>query len=442
MNEVKHQRLFLFESEAEINEAMNAYRDSVSFPDVCTVASIAKGRFLDGITTLYAITGAANAFTDCGIEQDKLERILELNALMCALATFKHLSSTQTEFRANSLTTDDKKTDRCYWINQIRSNDDGFYKTVLDTVIPSPGYQTCQFLKQIADFLIDNYIELDKDLVSWNSALNRAFTIAKNENTLPNTSNKAMLDANKAYADYYSCVVKLLQNMQRPADRLENAVLDYLIESIFHIRALSCCEKEIDLILKSVKYGSTSMGEVPQKCEPALFKLILRRTVPLVFAADSMSFRGSENFGCYIDFIKLTTILAYNAAVTGGNGSKVCEDACKLLQKCLSMPRYGTLISRAQYKNKARRDKGKSLIQRTEIAMHCFNVCGFGCYYAYEEVDLDTMNGKWLSQIYSEPLSVEINKADPPQYSASDLIVTPMHFDVEVENEGYESNLE
>lgn len=390
----------------------------------------AVGDYLYSMDQLYEATGAGASFANCGIDDPyKLRSILEFNALICVLTSFIFLSSKPTEIAAEKESDVNILHNPSYYINRVRGRkkEGRFcsFAECLELMVPKPGYAASGFLRPVINMILydeditspDRDVEpqtvcsdddggskptalkkrnLDKLLSEIHGALNTAFRYDDSEKR-ENKYVQIKRYLSRAYNVFYDRIEEIIQyalSLEKPyKDNVDNAVLEFIIESVFHIRALRCSKKDIETLISD---SSIKAREKASMADTAVNGLLTKRAVPLVFGTESMVFEQYGYLRNYVDFIVQLAILTYE----GATDEKTCPgfrsayaSAGQAIRNALKNKRFQEMLNtsvkhpfpdsapKGKKEETGAKKTGDVLLRMIDAAEFCFLRCGFGCYY-------------------------------------------------------------
>ncbi len=402
-------RLFMFNSEKELKEGLDWITGDHDFEDAKEDSLEA---LLKGVNTLYSRTGAHSIFALCkkwekdektGAKKLRLMKSLEassiikFNALVCALALFTWLSSKEKVIEDTMAEEEWVQNPEPYILAIRKCQREEYFQTWMRFMTPHiterPSGPTkvltheC-FIPIIYMMIEDRYSEKEYKGLKVppkriNKLLNSLRTMLssyrKNENI------RQLYRLNNVYIQLVSRIVDAvrvgskLQDQNDPIDRIVTA---FFAEMVFHVRALTSCEKDLD------RQGITPSSQYDTYCLDATWpfvKLKVRAMTPMVFGVDDIDFTNFCGIRDFMEFVQQTSLLTYwyvSADTEIEHGFlQTCETACELLRECLSDTEFIELIDQSQRNPSYGATGGKLPNDRLVLVDECFKRYGFTCNY-------------------------------------------------------------
>ncbi len=427
----------MFNSEDELKGILEEYYEpEFVFSEAYRIAQ--EGRYSYAIEKLFDMIGVRNAFSHCKCrnisetesydETTKIYRVLIFNALICALSTFVYLKSLVTpqigiqpkiDRDDNTYNTREKINASLEAINS-RYSDNGYFRTCVNEMVsrkrrnkdagaaPYNAYDC--FLPVVRMLIHDEAIaqeekkEPDPDSKTRGPSLHNLDGYLKNLQKRITTLIEGEFEAeystivNKAYKVFYDRIVEVVSTeglgMVYEKEEIDTLVKGFFTETVFHVQALTCCERELEEVVEHNK--KRKIDGLPDFFKPSLFKLILRRTLPLVYGINDLDFSdylefNEWGFAEYKKFLRGTIVLTYKIALSQEGESSTfiqkCSSACNMLKECLNKECYKRLIKSSMrelmidQKNPIRSSQRQIMAWRSIAAIKCFESYGFGCNY-------------------------------------------------------------
>lgn len=233
--------------------------------------------FLDCVQSAYDSTEAYIPFTKCGCTPDNLSTILQCNALMCALLSFKYLAddketpliqeSEGSSARVKDIISDIKKRKK-------RNKCPEYLGNYLLSMVSVPDAKARHFLLPAINVLIEDlekYYDEKNNKDIRNSSLTAAFhtlyrtsdaygDVAEDDySSFDSKQRQQHSRLNSAYSVFYERLSDMVQHVSEPESHVSNknnaidrAINELVRELIFHHHALSKCEEDF-LVLKDNK---------------------------------------------------------------------------------------------------------------------------------------------------------------------------------------------
>ena len=324
----------------------------------------------DVILATYSDTKAWTPFASCGCEPRDLYKILQCNALVCALATFLYLDKRND--RAVSALVHQKEILHPGMIESIwseiskrydRNKKQDYLENCLLHIIKetkAPGSKrTIQANPVLAPIIeavllkkVDEHSKIDKHFRTLMTVYNtyayapegRSVRTGHSEAEKPSsisasTERKRQNRLCIAYERFYKEWMELSPPLQKNEHIGDTYASEFLQELVFHHRALSRSEQELKVVFG--EYQSKIKLDIDGEVDDIAQTLYCLCRIPLVFGADKLKFRRRKTeyaFGQYFNFIKLTTVRFYERA------GRDLEKACDMIRGLLDDKKFESLI--------------------------------------------------------------------------------------------------
>lgn len=324
----------------------------------------------DVILATYSDTKAWTPFASCGCEPRDLYTILQCNALVCALATFLYLDKRND--KAVSALVHQKEILHPGMIESIwseiskrynRNIKQDYLENCLLHIIKetkAPGSKrTIQAPPVLAPIIeavllkkVDEHSKIDKHFRTLMTVYNtyayapegRSVRMGHSEVEKPSsisasTERKRQNRLCIAYERFYKEWMGISPPLQKNEHIEDTYASDFLQELVFHHRALSRSEQELEIAFG--EYQSKIKPDIDGEVDDIAQTLYCLCRIPLVFGADKLKFRRRKTeyaFGQYFNFIKLTTVRFYERA--GRN----LEKACDMIRDLLDDQKFESLL--------------------------------------------------------------------------------------------------
>lgn len=375
MGDIWEYGLVPFESEEDIRKAEDMYLENNNY-DLRNMMFLDKTIEQDIISALYSEVKPWIPFADCGCEPQKLYAILRCNALICALATFSCLDKrndsavsdlVSQELEAGEIKSIWDETLEYKWsksrldylshyLHHIAYKDTkriqiGKKKRVRRVIKTSPVFAPIAetiLLRKSKEF--ENSEKVDK--LFWTLVkvyatyapdgrfVRMGYSKTENPPSIPaSTERQQRHRLCAAYEQFYNVWMGIpLSSMKNKCDE-DTYISVFLQELVFHHRALSRSERELEVAFK--EYQSKIKLDIDGEVDDIAQTLYCLCRIPLVFGADKLKFRRRKTdyfFGQYLDFIKLAIIRFYEQA------NHDVEDVCRTIRKLLRNPEIKELF--------------------------------------------------------------------------------------------------
>jgi|GEM_PF-3869843 len=304
----------------------------------------------DVILATYSDTKAWTPFASCGCEPRDLYTILQCNALVCALATFLYLDKGNDKAVSalvhqkeilhpgiiesiwSEISTRHKRNIKQDYLENCllhiikETKAPGSKRTIQANPVLAPIIEAVLLKKVEEHSKIDKHYRTLMTVYNTYAPEGRSVRMGseKPSSISESTERKRQNRLCIAYERFYKEWMRISPPLQKNEHIEDTYASDFLQELVFHHRALSRSERELEVVFG--EYESKIKPDIDDEVDDIAQTLYCLCRIPLVFGADKLKFRRRKTeyaFGQYLNFIKLTTVRFYERA--GRNLEKACD---------------------------------------------------------------------------------------------------------------------